>query len=627
LTEKPELAAAGPGHAEVELAEHWWQAGEWPEALHSSIAAAEAMTSLLAMPEAYAHYERALSAFERLPGSEARRGVDAEELMLNTANAAYLTGHPERSVELVEMALAGIDPASDPRRAAVGFTMLGRNAWANSDSDAAFDAFRRASELLPTEPPSVELAGVLAEEARSYLLIALDHEAEVRSRQAIEVARAVGARAEESHALTTLGACVFEHGDPDRAIELLREALEIAEELGRADCLDLAYKILTHVLMNSGRLDEAAQVVYDGIARDERLVGVRLNGAGGNSAEALIRRGRWLDADDLLGRLDDRGITSCVFGPQAIRALLSIRRGNLEVAATQLDDADRFSAGLDTVQVRGWCHLLHAELELERGDPGAAYRDIERALSVAAGTDDNTYRPEMFAVGNRALADEYENARARGRQIDTDKFHRLAASFVEQAGRHVEVYDENGGRCPPRTLAFVATSRAEESRLHASDPELWRAAAEAWEAATEPYHSAYCRWREAEASLSGRGSRGRATEAAQTAWRTCVEVGALGLQQRVEQLAQRARITLAPTAPEAPESPRQTIGEDLGLTAREVEVLAQLALGRTDRQIAEDLFISKKTASVHVSNILRKLDAANRIEAAEIGQRVGLSER
>ncbi|HWS44315.1 MAG TPA: response regulator transcription factor, partial [Acidimicrobiia bacterium] len=353
-------------------------------------------------------------------------------------------------------------------------------------------------------------------------------------------------------------------------------------------------------------------------------VGVRLNGAGGNSAEALIRRGRWADADDLLGRMDDRGITSCVFGPQAIRALLCIRRGNLDQGEAHLGHADELSAGLDTVQVRGWCHLLRAELALERGDPAAAYEEIEHALSVAAGTDDNTYRPEMLALGNRALADEYEHARARGRRIDTDKYHRLAASFVEQAGTHVELYEEIAGRCPPRTSAFLATARAEESRLHASDPDLWRAAAAAWDEATEPYFSAYSRWREAESALAGRGGRGRATEAAQVAWQTCVELGAVPLQQRIERLAQRARISLTPAVPESTHSPRHDIAEDLGLTAREVEVLAELARGRTDRQIADDLFISKKTASVHVSNILRKLDAANRIEAAEIGQRAGL---
>lgn len=66
------------------------------------------------------------------------------------------------------------------------------------------------------------------------------------------------------------------------------------------------------------------------------------------------------------------------------------------------------------------------------------------------------------------------------------------------------------------------------------------------------------------------------------------------------------------------------VAEGLGLTRREVEVLGQLVIGRTDREIAEALFISKKTVSVHVSSILRKLDVANRSEAAEVGERAGL---
>ena len=66
------------------------------------------------------------------------------------------------------------------------------------------------------------------------------------------------------------------------------------------------------------------------------------------------------------------------------------------------------------------------------------------------------------------------------------------------------------------------------------------------------------------------------------------------------------------------------MASDLGLTSREVEVLGQLAVGKTDAQIAEQLFISKKTVSVHVSNLLRKLDVANRFDAGEIGQQAGL---
>jgi len=66
-------------------------------------------------------------------------------------------------------------------------------------------------------------------------------------------------------------------------------------------------------------------------------------------------------------------------------------------------------------------------------------------------------------------------------------------------------------------------------------------------------------------------------------------------------------------------------GADLGLTARELEVLQHLARGATNRQIAEALYISARTAGVHVSHILSKLNAANRGEAAAIAHRLGLA--
>jgi DNA-binding NarL/FixJ family response regulator len=94
------------------------------------------------------------------------------------------------------------------------------------------------------------------------------------------------------------------------------------------------------------------------------------------------------------------------------------------------------------------------------------------------------------------------------------------------------------------------------------------------------------------------------------------------LLARIEQLAQRARIPLADPSDHALTT---APGTDLGLTPRELEVLAHLVRGSTDREIAEALFISKKTASVHVSNLLRKLDVANRIEAGKVGQAHGVA--
>ena len=97
------------------------------------------------------------------------------------------------------------------------------------------------------------------------------------------------------------------------------------------------------------------------------------------------------------------------------------------------------------------------------------------------------------------------------------------------------------------------------------------------------------------------------------------QLGAQPLHERIERLAQRARIALRDDDG-AEASDGSTVGADLGLTPREVEVLGQLAAGKTDREIADALFISKKTASVHVSNLLRKLDVANRVEAGKVGQ-------
>ncbi|MEU3513627.1 response regulator transcription factor, partial [Streptomyces longwoodensis] len=95
---------------------------------------------------------------------------------------------------------------------------------------------------------------------------------------------------------------------------------------------------------------------------------------------------------------------------------------------------------------------------------------------------------------------------------------------------------------------------------------------------------------------------------------TAVRLGAGPLRDRVDALVRRGRLGEGAGAPE-----RTSV-----LTAREGDVLRLLALGRSNRQIGEELFISGKTASVHVSNILAKLGAGSRTEAVAIAYREGL---
>ncbi|HEX8132463.1 MAG TPA: helix-turn-helix transcriptional regulator [Actinomycetes bacterium] len=158
----------------------------------------------------------------------------------------------------------------------------------------------------------------------------------------------------------------------------------------------------------------------------------------------------------------------------------------------------------------------------------------------------------------------------------------------------------------PTAAAWRAVAEAEHAGARAeTDPGPWEAAAAAWEALQRPPVVAYCRWRQAEA---------RAAHA------IAQRLGARPLQQELERLAQRARLDLAP--PGRPAGQASGLGALLGLTPREAEVLDLVARGYTNRQIAAALVISVKTASVHVSHILDKLDARNRVEAAAIAHRL-----
>ncbi len=618
----PTLGPSDPGHRASELAVHWFAAGEWVDALIESLAAADATAAVWAPPETLVHLERALAALDRLPADRVRPDVDRRDLLERAADAAYWAGAAQRSVDLVQQAIDEADVSVDPLGVARSYLLLGRNAWSVADSNGAFEAYHQAAALVPPESPSPLLALVLAEEARGLMLMSRFTESEARCHEGLEIARAVGARAEVGHLLCTLGANLASTGRFEEGIELVREALVIAEEVGIPDALNRAYVCLTAIMMESGQLAESVVLLYDAAAVGEELWGIRLNGAAGNCVDALTWLGRIDEAEALLTQIGQQGIGNCTAGPSISRADIAIRRGRFDQAAVQLAIADELTAGLTDVQARGYLYLLRAELELAAGRPDSASEAVDLALGLAAGTDDEFYPPHMYTVAVRCRADQYDEARATGRPFDLDKALLLARGFEQEAERLVARPRARGGTPAPSAAAFAVQCAAERSRLDESDPDLWLAAASAWEQAREPLAVAYCQWREAEARLEGRSGRALAEECLQDAWRTSVAIGAEPLTAKIEDLARRARIGLAEVG--GAEATDDTIGSDLGLTPREVEVLAQLAAGRRDAEIAESLFISKKTASVHVSNILRKLDAANRVEAGRIGQAHGL---
>jgi len=146
---------------------------------------------------------------------------------------------------------------------------------------------------------------------------------------------------------------------------------------------------------------------------------------------------------------------------------------------------------------------------------------------------------------------------------------------------------------------------------------LWRVAAQAWERIPSPHRAGYARVRLAEALLGRPGQR-RLAEAELAAARDVAErLGARALAEEIARLTVRARLGSVQADASAPD-------HRFGLTQREREVLGLVCAGCTNRQIAAHLFITPKTAGLHVSHILAKLSVTTRGEAAALAHRAGL---
>ena len=222
----------------------------------------------------------------------------------------------------------------------------------------------------------------------------------------------------------------------------------------------------------------------------------------------------------------------------------------------------------------------------------------------------------VSSAGLAAEAGAAQHARDRGDEA-------AAATAVQHADllvARVRACAEDGGVLEE---AYLHQAEADHCRaLGADKPERWTVAADAWDALGRPYPAATARWRQAEALVAA-GDREAATEPARASLAVAERLGAAWLSGEIESLAARARLRLAEGAGAA--SNGSDGGEDpFGLTPRERQVLALVAAGATNREIGQQLYMAEKTASVHVSRILAKLDVRSRTEAAGVAHRLGL---
>jgi DNA-binding CsgD family transcriptional regulator len=446
--------------------------------------------------------------------------------------------------------------------------------------------------------------------------------------EAIAVARAVGARAEEAHALSTLGICMDDLGDLERGAALQREARRIAEAVGDAECIMRTYTNLNHVLAMAGRERDALEDAREGYQR-ARQFGLE-RGMGGavaaSLAMGLLATGRWDECAEFTAEalVTDNAFA---FGLHAARGLLLTRRGDFAAARDQLEQSMRLSP--PATRDPAWRGL--AELAIWEGRDREAQRVLDQWQHWCAEVDPEGVLPQLslprYGLLLRLEADRAERAAARRSPVDLAEARSRGAPVAVELDRLVAT------QAPQARLSLTAyellLARAELSRLQGrSEGQRWETVVAASEQLEYRFDAAYARFRLAEALLAGGAPRGQAESALRPAHHTTVTLRAAPLQREIELLAQRGRIALeAPAEPAVAEPEAPSAAASLGLTRREAEVLALVAKGRTNRQIGQALFITPKTASVHVSRILAKLGVAGRGEAAAIAHRLGLGKQ
>jgi DNA-binding CsgD family transcriptional regulator/tetratricopeptide (TPR) repeat protein len=622
LRDDPTLAA---GTAAGELALHWRAAHRMPEALAAYVRAGLEAERVFAFVEAAQHFERALEIWDLVEDAGERAELSLLDVASHAAHNMDIAGEHHRAVTLGRMALELADRAGDVVASALARERLGRSLWLAGDSDGALAAYRDAVRVLPPEPPTAELARVLAAEAQILMLRAPGEEPRAACGRAIEVARAVGARATEGHATNSLGVTQMGAGDFEGAERSLRAAKQIAEEVTDLDGIWRAYTNLSECLDEQGRVEEAAALALEGADKADRL-GMRSYAQFllGEACWRLTRVGRLDETAEIVERVlaeGPKGVAAVVLHDNA--AHLALRRGRLDEAMEHFELARMLLGETRDSMWIGNQAAGRAETALWGAEPDRAWQLATAALELVPKDQYAHFTSRLHATALRAAADRAQRAVALGDEDAVGRARRDAHATFASLSDLLAPTRWHTGAPGPESAAFEALAAAELSRADGDpQPAAWAAAAERFGALQEPFERGYARWRQAEALIVGGGDRTAAAEALREAAAEAAAVRAPILTAEVEGLAKRARVTLDAAAAEAPEDD----GLDrLGLTDRELTVLELLAEGHTNREIGETLFISEKTASVHVSRILAKLGVRSRVEAATSAHRLGLT--
>lgn len=644
---------------------HWSRALAPARARDAYLAAARAAESVDPGPTAAANYNAALEL--DLDGA-----ADAETIA-RAAAAADAAGSFRHAATLAEQAierLAGgrverlLTSRGNPEarnQAAILSEALGRYRRSSGDSVGGRAAIEQALELASAAPGATR-AHILASLAQDLMLADYEghyEDSATRAEEARSAAKAAGADglADFAHATDTLAVDLgFGKGEINRALLLLDEAIDAARQAGQLDELMRCYANKTTLLDLDSRREEALAVVKEGIEEAERG-GLALTYGSflrGNAADILFQLGRWAESEaECRAALEFPPAGVPWFSPILYLGLVLVESRNDEEAARLVGQT---LLEVEAVPAGQWSALVlrsAVSLALWRGEAADAVAAAENGWARVLETDDAHQMAFAAATVLEACAAAAERGRARRDYSAVADAGALAARVLSVAAEAMAkpgLPKSVGAR--REAELYLATARAHDDRVRGkARPEAWAKLAQAWAELHIPYNQARALWWQTAALLPDRTRRDEARKALTLAWKIAGKLPAAPLRKALAELGVRGNIRLPedklvaiPIQPDTATKELVAVGPGpaatlagrigtgqksattgrFGLSPRESSVLVVLTEGRTNREIAERLFISERTVAVHVRRILQKMGVKGRVEAAGVAIRLGL---
>jgi DNA-binding CsgD family transcriptional regulator len=606
-----------PGRAVIEQAHHWYAAHDNARAMESAWQAAAEAGRSLAHAEKLAMLARILELWPTLPNAAERIGTSYLGVLECAVETAPVAGEDERGIGFATAALKQMDAAAEPARAAQMLKARAQMKWHLGVAEGVED-LREALRLVPAGS-----AGPARGQVLSWLATWVGRSegsgGRAAAEEALQTSRQTGDAKTEAHVLITLAELDFRERGA-LSLDLLERARVLGEQAQDHDVLLRVAVTESHLLEGVGEHERAAQVARQGVSNARAYGLARTSGAllAANLAEPLVSLARWDEAADVVEHaLEMSPPLGTRAGLLVLAGEVALPRGALARAA---EAAEASRGALASSVYRDQHHLplarLETELCLAQQRAGDALTVTEGALGRFDLAGSPRYAWPLIAVCARAC-NAAVTATARGPELAG-----RALGLLDRLRAQADKLAAAGPLQQAHRLTFAAEA-AEAAQAGGSSGAdalaVWDASARAWESLGQPYSLARALARAGRAAMDS-GDRDTAAERLTRAAPLAESLGAGPLCEQIGSLARRARLGL-PSVPSGGQ-PRGI----LGLTAREIEVLRLVAAGRSNRDIAAELFISAKTASVHVSNILAKLGAASRTEAAVIAHQAGLAD-